>query len=183
MEPLLRNPSQLTDGTLFVALFARIKPGVSLEQATAEMRVLDRPRLERGFARFKDPRWRQIQVEVSPAASGITLFAPNLRDRFGSSLLLTMAAVGVLLLMACVNVASMMLARGAARRREMAVRMALGAGRFRLVRQVLTESLLLSTMGSVLGVLLAYSDRRIAGAVHGVRSCAGGHAAATPDSR
>jgi predicted permease len=156
MEPLLRNPSQLSDGTLPVALFARIKPGVSLEQATAEVRVLDRPRLERGFARFKDPRWRQIQIEVSPARSGITLFAPNLRDRFGSSLLLTMAAVGVLLLMACVNVASMMLARGAARRREMAVRVALGAGRFRLVRQVLTESLLLSTMGSVLGVVLAY---------------------------
>jgi predicted permease len=157
MEPLLRSPSQLSDGTLFVALLARIKPGVSLEQATAEMRVLDRPRLERGFARFKDPRWRQIQVEVSPAASGVTLFAPNLRDRFGSSLLLTMAAVSVLLLMACVNVASMMLARGAARRREMAVRVALGAGRFRLVRQVLTESLLLSTMGGVLGVLLAYA--------------------------
>jgi predicted permease len=156
MEPLLKSPSQLADGTLSVALFARIKPGVSLEQATAEMRVLDRPRLERGFARFKDPRWRQIQIEVSPAPSGITLFAPNLRDRFGSSLLLTMATVGLLLLMACVNVASMMLARGAARRREMAVRVALGAGRFRLVRQVLTESLLLSAMGSALGVLLAY---------------------------
>ena len=157
MEPLLRKPSQLTNGTLSVALFARIKPGISLEQATAEMRVLDRPRLEQGFARFKDPRWRQIQIEASPAASGVTLFAPSLRDRFGNSLLLTMAAVGVLLLMACVNVASLMLARGAARRREMAVRVALGAGRFRLVRQVLTESLLLSTMGSVLGVLLAYS--------------------------
>jgi predicted permease len=156
MEPLLRNPSQLTDGTLVVALFGRLKPGVSLEQATAEMRVLDRPRLERGVARFNDPRWREIQVEVSPAASGVTLFAPNLQDRFGRSLLLTMAAVGVLLLMACVNVASMMLARGAARRREMAVRMALGAGRFRLARQVLTESLLLSAMGSMLGVLLAY---------------------------
>jgi predicted permease len=156
-EPLLRNPSQLTNGTLSVALFARIKPGISLQQATAEMRVLDRPRLEQGFARFKDPRWRQIQIEVSPAASGITLFAPSLRDRFGSSLLLTMAAVGVLLLMACVNVASMMLARGVARRREMAVRVALGAGRYRLVRQVLTEALLLSTIGGMLGVLLAYA--------------------------
>jgi predicted permease len=157
MEPLLRRPSQLADGTLPVALFARIKPGVSLEQATAEMRVLDRPRLEQGFARFKDPRWRQIQIEVSPAASGITLFAPSLRDRFGSSLLLTMAAVGVLLVMACVNVACMMLARVAARRREMAVRVALGARRSRLVRQVLTESLLLSTIGGALAVLLAYS--------------------------
>ena len=78
MEPLLRNPSQLANGTLSVALFARIKPGISLEQATAEMRVLDRPRLEQSFARSKDPRWRQIQIEVSPAASGITLIAPSL---------------------------------------------------------------------------------------------------------
>jgi predicted permease len=157
MEPLLRNPSQLTNETLGVALFARMKPDVSLEQATAEMRVLDRPRLERYFVQSRDPRWRQIQVDVSPASSGVTLFAPNLRDRFGSSLVLTMAAVGVLLLLACVNVASMMLARGAGRRREMATRVALGAGRYRLVQQVLTESLLLSTVGSVLAVLLAYA--------------------------
>jgi predicted permease len=152
MEPLIAEQSQLTAGTLTVAVLGRRKPGVSLEQVQAEMRVLDRLRLSDMEARFDDPRFRQVLIEASPAGAGLSV----IRDRFGNALRVTMAAVAVLLLMACVNVAGLLLARGAARRREMAVRVALGVGRLRLVRHVFTEALLLSTIGGLLGVLVAY---------------------------
>jgi len=151
-EPLIQKPGRLADGSSSASLVARLKPGATLAQAQAETRVLDRPRLADLEARMHDVQWRHVIVDVEPAGAGLSV----LRERFASSLLLMMSAVGVLLLLACINVASLLLARGAARRREMAVRVALGAGRIRLVRQVLTESLLLSTVGGVCGVVVAY---------------------------
>lgn len=152
IEPLLEKPSRLLDGSSFVSVVGRLKSGVTRGQAAAEMRVLDRQRLADLEARSHDVRWRTVTMEVEPAGAGLS----TLRDRFAGSLLLMMAAVGVLLLLACINVASMLLARSAARRHEMAMRVALGAGRLRIIRQVLTESLLLSTLGGACGVLLAY---------------------------
>lgn len=134
-------------------LVGRLKPRVSLAQARAEMAVLYQWTIEERARNSKDPLIRQLKMEVEPAGAGLT---SELRDQFARPLLLMMAVVGLLLLIACTNVAGMLLARGAARQREMAVRVALGAGRFRLVRQVLTESLLLSVAGSAGGVLLAY---------------------------
>jgi putative ABC transport system permease protein len=131
-------------------MLARLKAGVSIEQAQAEMNVLHRPTLE-ALAQ-NDPRWLQSTMEVASAAAGFSM----LRDRFGAPLQVLLPVVGLLLVIACMNVASMLLARGAARRREMAVRVSLGAGRLRLARQVLTESLLLSLAGSALGVGLAW---------------------------
>jgi putative ABC transport system permease protein len=152
MEAVIRRPSQRADGSMGIALLGRLKPGVSIEEARAEMRLLNRRRIDEIAAASHDPLWRQATLDVEPAATGFSV----LRDRFGQALLVLMAIVGLLLLIACSNVASLLLARGTARRREMAVRVALGAGRFRLVRQVLTESLTLSVAGGLLGIFVAY---------------------------
>jgi predicted permease len=131
-----------------LALAARLKPGVSIEQARAEMRVLDRARID-GLAQ-RDPQWLRVVIDVTPARTGLST---PLHQQFGGPLLLLMTMVGGVLLLACVNIGSLLLARGAAREQEMAVRVSLGAGRFRIVRQVLTESLLLAAMGGVLGIV------------------------------
>jgi predicted permease len=130
------------------SLIGRLKPGASIEQARAEMRVLYRPQMDE-LARG-DPHWLRAPIEVTPARTGLST---PLHQQFGGPLLLLMTMVGGVLLLACVNIGSLLLARGAARQHEMAVRVSLGAGRFRIVRQVLTESLLLATIGGVLGVI------------------------------
>jgi predicted permease len=131
-----------------LALAARLKPGESIEQAQAEMRLLDRARIEALAQR--DPQWLRTVIDVTPARTGLDT---PLHQQFGGPLRLLMMMVGGVLLLACVNVGGLLLARGAARQHEMALRVSLGAGRFRLVRQVFTESLLLAAMGGIPGVL------------------------------
>jgi predicted permease len=152
METMIERPSQRESGRMFMAMMARLKPGVSIEQATAEMRVLDRPRVEEMARIFGNAEWLKARLDVEPAGAGLSM----LSERLSRPLLALMAMVGVLLLLACVNIASLLLARGAAREREMAVRVAIGASRLRVWRQVLAESLLLSGTGAIIGIALAY---------------------------
>ncbi|HXR38381.1 MAG TPA: ABC transporter permease [Terracidiphilus sp.] len=122
---------------------ARLRDGVSLAQARSEMSAL-----ARGLYQQYKPEIDMRDASVMPLRAALTT---NIRP----ALLILLASVGFLLLVACANVANLSLARAAERQRELAVRAALGAGRGRLVRQFLAESLLLSLTGSALGVLLA----------------------------
>ena len=149
MEPVVVR-SGLGPGSLW--LVGRLKLGASKEQAQAEMAVLYHSTLEEQARATNNLFIRKMKLEVEPAGAGLS----SLREEWARPLLLLMALVALLLLIACTNLASMLLARGAAREHEMALRVPLGAGRFRLARQALTESLLLAARGSLLGVFLAY---------------------------
>jgi putative ABC transport system permease protein len=154
VETMIEQPSQRQSGRMFLAVMARLKPGVTIEQATAEMRVLDRSRVEDMSRVFNNnPQWLKARLDVEPAGAGTSI----LRENLSRPLLALMAMVAVLLLLACVNIASLLLARGAARVREMSLRVAVGASRWRLWRQVFAESLLLSGSGALIGIALAYA--------------------------
>ena len=129
-----------------LTMLARLKPGVTIQQAQAEIAVLYR---QMPSALRVNP---QTTMELLPAGAGLV----RVRDQYGKPLVLLAVVVGLLLLLACINMASMLLARSAGRQKELAVRVGLGAGRGRLVRQMLTESLLLSAAGAAAGVAVAY---------------------------
>jgi len=142
--PLSLQHQSVTDAPRFVSVMARLKDGVSMGQAQAEMS---------GIA-------RQLQTEnpgtaVNRGVSVESLHLDFLTDATRRNLWLLLGSVGFLLLIACVNVANLLLARGTTRQREVALRAALGASRSRLFGQFLTESLVLAVVGGALGILLA----------------------------
>jgi putative ABC transport system permease protein len=144
-----------------LTLLARLKPGATVGQALAEAEALYRPVKEAQAAESSSRGEREAMLRQKIVA----FHAPDgfnpIRDNIRQPLLILMGTVGLILLLACVNVSGLLLARAAARHREISIRLAIGAGRGRLVRQFLTESLVLAVIGGAIGLAIAgrFSER------------------------
>ena len=182
---LLTPSKDLTNMHTWLQVMARLKPGITPEQAKASINVVFKGLLgsKVGASISAEERRHALdqRINLRRAARGSSV----LREHFAEPLKILMAMVGFVLLIACDNVANLLLARGAARQREFALRIAIGAGRARLIRQLLTEGLLIAVTGAAAGLLLAqWTDalllRMVSGASSGPPSI---HLDLQPDAR
>jgi putative ABC transport system permease protein len=157
---VMADPNPLTDRLdHFANLIGRLKPSVDAKQAAAALSVIYPPLRDQDLAgtkslpeRFKKA-YAKKRIELTAGGQGYA----ELRNRLSNPLKILMVMVGIVLLITIVNVANLLVARGVARRREMAIRLSVGAGKATLARQLLVESLLLALLGGFLGVAIAYS--------------------------
>jgi predicted permease len=147
--------------TLWIHILARLKPGMTIQRAEAATNVTFQQILQAHAAEAAPGERREDifnqKIELRPGARG----ASTLRGQFADPLLLLMAMVGVVLLIACANIANLMLVRATGRQREIGIRLAAGAARQRLIRQLVTESLLVAALGGALGMLIASAGARV----------------------
>jgi predicted permease len=146
VQPLLdRGFNMAHENTFWLAVIGRTKPGTSADQVRADLGVIA-GRIDQ----LSPPRRTSIQIQTATLLS-----MPEERSFVATVGAVLLAAVGMILLIACANVANLLLARAAGRRKEIAIRLSVGAGRGRLIRQLLTESLLVALLGGALGSLIA----------------------------
>jgi predicted permease len=169
MEPLMKpgtdwlheDLAKDLEKVMWLHAFGRLKPGVTLAQAQAEANVVFKNVIETGYGTFLSEETRKglldQRLKLRPASKGASM----VRGQVTEQLYILLAVVGLVLLIACSNVANLLMARAAARSREMGVRVALGAGRWRLARQMLTESVLLAALGAGLGLLVGRGATRL----------------------
>jgi putative ABC transport system permease protein len=148
-RPLAFLPSNMTRDFHWMTSFARLKDGVTMEQAQASMNVIG-ARIAKDFP-ASNKGWGVIVENYAG-----TLVGPDMR----TALLVLMSATGLVLLIGCANLANLALARGVSREREVVVRASLGAGRWRLIRQFLTENVMLSLCGGILGIGVGYATMK-----------------------